>query len=149
VRRQSRIAILGVMAAAAVALVATVPPAGASGIVIKATPSKGLKNGETVKVTGQGLPYATAGAPNQFFMAECTSAVVAVLSTSDTGHCNIGAVESLHVSPAGSFTAKIKMVTGIVGDGKCGVKGHLTCVIGVGDLTQQGTVIKITFKKPH
>ena len=55
----------------------------------------------------------------------------------------------MNVSQAGAFTAKIKLVTGIVGDGKCGVKGHLTCVIGVGDLTQQGTVVKITFKRPR
>ena len=82
-------------------------------------------------------------------MAECTTAVTAVLNTSDTGHCNIGAVQSLNVSQAGAFTAKTKLVTGIVGDGKCGVKGHLTCVIGVGDLTQQGTVVKITFKRPR
>jgi len=133
----------------AVSVQGVVPPAGASGIVVKVSPSKGLKKGETVKVTGSGLPYATAGAPNQFFMAECTTAVTAVLNTSDTGHCNIGAVQSLNVSQAGAFTAKIKLVTGVVGDGKCGVKGHLTCVIGVGDLTQQGTVVKITFKRPR
>jgi len=132
VKRRGAIAALVLWLAAGVAGLGAVPPAGASGIIVKVTPSNGLKKGQTVKVTGSGLPYATGGAPNQFFMAECTSAVTAVLNTSDTGHCNIGAVQSLNVSPQVAFTAKIKLMTGVVGDGKCGVKGHLTCVIGVG-----------------
>jgi hypothetical protein len=51
----------------------------------------------------------------------------------------------LNVAQAGAFTAKISLMAGVVGNGKCGVKGHLTC----GDPTQQGTVVKITFTRPR
>jgi hypothetical protein len=138
--------LIGALYVAPLLAVALAAPAGASGISVKVTPSRNLHKGEKLTVTGTGLPYATNGAPNMFFMAECTPAVVAKLNTSDTGHCNIGAVESLKVTKSGSFKATIKVVTGTVGEGECGVPKHLDCVIGVGDLTEQGTVVKITFK---
>jgi hypothetical protein len=95
VKRRGQFAALVFGLALGVVGLGAVPPVGASGMLVKVTPSKGLKKGETVKVAG------------------------------------------LNVSPEGAFTATIKLVTGIVGDGKCGVKGHRTCVIGVGDLTHR------------
>jgi len=81
-------------------------------------------------------------------MAECTSAVTGALTAADTGHCNIGAVQPVTVTQAGTFSTKIKLVTGAVGDGECGTTGHLTCVIGVGDTTADGTAVQVTFKAP-
>ena len=48
----------------------------------------------------------------------------------------------------GTFTARFRVMTGIIGDGYCGTPGHATCVIGVGDVQGQGTVVRITFKVP-
>jgi hypothetical protein len=124
-------------------------PAGANpGYSMKVTPDTGLVKGETVTVTGSGFAYSTGGAVNTYFMAECTTAVTGALNASDTGHCNIGAVQPVTVTQAGTFTTTIKLVTGVVGDGVCGTKGHLTCVIGVGNTTADGTAVQITFKAP-
>jgi hypothetical protein len=124
-------------------------PAGANpGYSMKVTPDTGLVKGETVTVTGAGFPYSTDGGVVSYFMAECTSKVTGALSATDTGHCNIGAVQSVTVTQAGTFSTKLKLVTGTVGDGYCGTKGHLTCVIGVGDTTADGTAVQITFKAP-
>lgn len=147
--RRQRVGSLLLGGAVALSLWALALPAGANpGYSIKVTPDTGLVKGETVTVTGSGFPYATGGAPNMYFMAECTSAVTGALSATDTGHCNIGAVQSVAVTQAGTFSTKIKLVTGVVGDGVCGTAGHLTCVIGVGNTTADGTAVQITFKAP-
>ena len=135
--------------AVALSLSALALPAGANpGYSLKVTPDTGLVKGETVTVTGSGFPAATGGATNTYFMAECTSAVTGALNATDTGHCNIGAVQPVTVTQAGTFSTKIKLVTGVVGDGVCGTTGHLTCVIGVGNTTADGTAVQITFKAP-
>lgn len=147
-RRQLTVPLLfgGVVA---LSLLALALPAGANpGYSMTVTPDSGLVKGQTVTVTGSGFPYATNGAPNTYFMAQCTSAVTGALNSSDTGHCNIGAVQSVTVTQAGTFSTKLKLVTGVVGDGVCGTKGHLTCVIGVGNTTADGTAVQITFKAP-
>jgi hypothetical protein len=130
----------------AVSLLALTPPAGASGIAVKVTPAKSLKNGQTVKVSGSGLPVTTNGKANAFFVDECNSAVTGRLSPADTPHCNVALAKALKVSKKGAFSASFKVATGTVGDGVCGSPGHLTCVIGVGDAGGQGTVVKISFK---
>jgi hypothetical protein len=146
-RRRIASALLG--GAVALSLLALSLPAGANpGYSIKVTPDTGLVKGETVTVTGSGFPYANGGAVNTYFMAECTSAVTGALTATDTGHCNIGAVQPVTVTQAGTFSTKIKLVTGVVGDGVCGTKGHLTCVIGVGNTTADGTAVQVTFKAP-
>lgn len=147
--RRRRIASMLLGGAVALSLSALALPAGANpGYSIKVTPDTGLVNGETVTVTGSGFPYATAGAVNTYFMAECTSAVTGALTSTDTGHCNIGAVQSVTPTQAGTFSTKIKLVTGVVGDGVCGTTGHLTCVVGVGNTTADGTAVQVTFKAP-
>ena len=147
--RRQRIASTLLGGAVALFLSALALPAGANpGYSIKVTPDTGLVKGETVTVTGSGFPYSTGGAANTYFMAECTSAVTGALTATDTGHCNIGAVQSVTVTQAGTFSTKIKLVTGVVGDGVCGITGHLTCVIGVGNTTADGTAVQVTFKAP-
>jgi hypothetical protein len=147
--RRQRIASTLLGAAVALSLSALALPAGANpGYSIKVTPDTGLVKGEKVTVTGTGFPPVTGGATNTYFMAECTSAVTGALTAADTGHCNIGAVQPVTVTQAGTFSTKIKLVTGVVGDGVCGTKGHLTCVIGVGNTTADGTAVQVTFKAP-
>jgi hypothetical protein len=147
--RRQRIASALIGGAVALSLSALALPAAANpGYTMKVTPDTGLVKGETVTVTGSGFPYANGGAVNTYFMAECTSAVTGALNATDTGHCNINAVQPVTVTQAGTFSTKIKLVTGVVGDGVCGTTGHLTCVIGVGNTTADGTAIQITFKAP-
>ena len=147
--QRQRIASTLLGGAVALSLLALALPAGANpGYSIKVTPDTGLVKGETVTVTGSGFPLTTGGATNTYFMAECTTAVTGALTAADTGHCNIGAVQPVTVTQAGTFSTKIKLVTGAVGDGVCGTTGHLTCVIGVGNTTADGTAVQITFKAP-
>ena len=125
-----------------------VPAEANPGYSMTVTPDTGLVKGQTVTVTVSGFPYSTGGAVVTYYMAQCTSAVTGALNASDTGHCNIGSVQTVTVTQAGTFSTKIKLVTGVVGDGVCGTKGHLTCVIGVGDTTADGTAVPITFAAP-
>jgi len=148
-KRRPWIASMLLVGAVALSLSALALPAGANpGYSMKVTPDTGLVKGETVTVTGSGFPYSTGGAVETYFMAQCTSAVSGALTASDTGHCNISAVQSVTVTQAGTFSTKIKLVTGVVGNGICGTKGHLTCVIGVGNTTADGTAVQVTFKAP-
>jgi hypothetical protein len=127
-------------------VVAMASPAGASGVSVKVSPSKGLTNNETVKVTGKGFPYSTKGKPNSFFATECTGAVAGKLSLADAPHCDESHVATVKVSKKGSFSFTFSVITGVIGDGMCGTPGHLNCVIGVGDIAGQGSVGNITFK---
>jgi hypothetical protein len=142
---------VGLLAGGAAALslttvLAAAVPAGASGVSVKVSPAKGLANNQVVKVSGSGLPVTTKGKKNSFFLDECNSAVTGQLSVADEPHCDVSVAKALKVSKKGSFTTTFKVVTGTVGDGTCGVAGHLTCVIGVGDTGGQGGVASITFK---
>jgi hypothetical protein len=145
-RRRSPIALLIFVGVVAVSLLTVAPPAGASGVQVKASPSKGLVNGQTIKVAGKGLPVTTNGKKNDFFADECNALVTGKLSPADTPHCDVALAKGLKVSSKGAFSTTFKVATGKIGDGMCGVAGSLTCVIGVGDVGGQGTVVKITFK---
>jgi hypothetical protein len=141
-----RLAIIGTSFLAATVLLGTAP-AGASGLSVKVSPAKGLTNGKVVAITGKGLGKSAHGSTGTWFASECTAAVIGKLSPADASHCAISTAKALTVSAKGTFSTKFKVLTGTVGDGQCGVPGSLTCVIGVGTATGQGTVIKITFKK--
>jgi neocarzinostatin family protein len=145
-KRQGTVAALILGGAVSIALSVAALPAGASGISVKASPAKGLSNGQTIKLTGKGLPYTSRLGKNTFFVDECNAAVKGKLSTADTLHCDVALARAVKLAKNGTFTAKFKVVTGKVGDGMCGVPGSLTCVIGVGDTQGQGTVVKVTFK---
>jgi hypothetical protein len=118
--------------------------AGASGISIKVSPTSGLANGQTVKVAGKGLPLTTKGKPNSFFLDQCTAAVAGKLTVADESHCDISLAKALKVSKSGAFATTFKVATGTIGDGTCSATAP--CVIGVGDITGQGAVAKITFR---
>ena len=68
--------------------------------------------------------------------------------STDTPHCDVTDAQALKVARNGSVTARFRVRTGIIGDGYCGTPGHATCVIGVGNVQGQGTVVRITFKVP-
>jgi hypothetical protein len=136
----------GVAALSLAVVVAAAAPAGASGVSVKVSPAKGLSNGKVVTVSGTGLPVTTNGKKNSFFLTECNAAVTGQLSLADEPHCDVSLAKALKVSKKGAFKTTFKVATGTVGDGSCGVAGHLTCVIGVGDTAGQGAVANITFK---
>jgi hypothetical protein len=138
------VALAGAVGAAVFALPAQ---AGATGLVVKVTPDQGLVPGQMVTVSGRGLPKSPKGSPRTWFVTECTSAVRGRMNpTVDTPHCDISNARALKVSPGGSFSSRYRLTTGITGDGYCGTDGHNTCVIGIGDVQGQGTVVRITFK---
>jgi hypothetical protein len=120
---------------------------GTPGLVVKVTPSQGLKPGQTIAVTGRGLPKSSGGSPRTWFVTECTATVRGrVNPATDTPHCDITHAQALKVSPGGTFNSHYRLTSGIIGDGYCGTAGHATCVIGVGTAQGQGTVVRITFK---
>jgi hypothetical protein len=123
-------------------------PAGASGLSVKVSPSKGLTNGKTVTIVGTGLPKSADGTNGTWFADECNALVTGELSPADTPHCDVSVAKVLKVTKHGTFSVKFKVAAGTVGDGACGTAGHLTCVIGIGTASGQGTVKKITFKNP-
>jgi hypothetical protein len=133
---------------AAAGSLALASPAGASGLSVKVSPSKGLTNGKTVTVAGTGLPKSADGTNGTWFADECNALVTGKLTTADTPHCDVSLAKVLKVTKHGTFSVKFKVATGTVGDGACGTAGHLTCVIGIGTASGQGTVVKITFKSP-
>jgi hypothetical protein len=93
---------------------------------------------------------STAGGGNQtWFIAQCTAAVRGQLdSSTDTPHCNLTAAKAIRVNRNGTFTAHYRVATGIIGDGYCGIAGHLSCTLGVGTAQGPGPVAKITFRSP-
>ena len=117
--------------------------------MVKVTPNQGLKPGQTVTVSGHGLPKSSGGSPLTWFVTECTAAVRGRMNpATDTPHCDITHAQAIRVSRNGTFSARYRLTTGIIGDGYCGTAGHATCVIGVGTAQGLGTVVRITFKTP-
>jgi hypothetical protein len=138
------VALAGAVGAAVFALPAQ---AGAAGLVVRVSPDQGLEPGQTVTVSGHGLPKSPKGSPRTWFVTECTAAVRGRMNpATDTPHCDISNARALRVSPSGSFSSRYRLTAGITGDGYCGTDGYDTCVIGVGDVQGQGTVVRITFK---
>ena len=140
-------ALAGVLGAAV--LPALPAQAGTPGMVVKVTPSQGLKTGQLVTVSGRGLPKSAGTSPQTWFLTECTAAVRGRVDPSiDTPHCDITHAQAIKATKAGTFKTHYRLTTGIIGDGYCGTAGHATCVIGVGTAQGLGTVVRITFKTP-
>ena len=131
-------------------LAAPAAPAGAaSGVSVKVTPNRGLVDDQIVTLTGRGLARSSDGKPLTWFAAECTAAVQGRMDPSnDTPHCDVTDAQAIKVRANGTFSAHFRVETGIIGDGYCATPGHASCVIGVGNVEGQGTVVKITFKGP-
>jgi hypothetical protein len=124
-------------------------PAGASGLSVHVTPSRGLVNHQTVTVSGRGLARTYAGKPLTWFLAECTATVQGRMNPSkDTPHCDVTEAKAIRLSRSDSFSTRFSVETGIIGDGYCGSDGHDTCVISIGNAHGQGTVVHITFRDP-
>ena len=141
------VACVGLPAAALVLLSSA--PAGASGLSVRVTPSRGLVDGQGVTVSGRGLPRTYAGKPLTWFVAECTATVQGRMNPStDTPHCDVTEARAIRLSSHDTFSTRFHVETGIVGDGYCGSNGHDTCVISVGNARGQGTVVRITFRDP-
>ena len=139
-------AVAGVGVLALLALLALPAQASSAGIVVRVSPSQGLRPGQTVAVTGHDLPKSSGGSPRTWFVTECTAVVRGQMNPStDTPHCDIAHAQALRVSPSGAFSSHYRVTTGIIGDGYCGTAGHATCVIGVGTAEGLGTVVRITF----
>jgi hypothetical protein len=143
------VAVVALAAIAGAAVLAVPAQAGTPGIVVKVTPSQGLKPGQTVAVSGHGLPKSSGDSPRTWFVTECTAAVRGRMNPStDTPHCDIAHAQPLRVSSNGTFHSHYSLTAGIIGDGWCGTAGHATCVIGVGTAQGLGTVVRITFRTP-
>jgi hypothetical protein len=145
--------VVGAPAAAATAVVvgqaaqALPAQAATSGFSVKVAPDQELKPGQTVAVSGHGLPRSSGGTPLTWFVTECTSVVRGRMNpATDTPHCDIAHAQSIRVGRNGTFSAHYRLTTGIIGDGYCGTAGHPTCVIGVGTAQGLGTVVRISFR---
>ena len=143
------VAAVALAGVAAVVVLALPAQAGTPGIVVKVTPNQGLRTGQTVAVSGHGLPKSSGGSPRTWFVTECTSAVRGRMNpATDTPHCDITHAQAIRVRPNGTFSSHYRVTAGIIGDGYCGTVGHATCVVGVGNAQGLGTVVRITFKTP-
>ena len=89
--------------AGATVLAGAVPAqAGTLGVVVKVTPSQGLKPGQMVAVSGHGLPKSSGGSTRTWFVTECTTAVHGRMNPStDTPHCDISDAQALRHRGAG------------------------------------------------
>ena len=123
--------------------------AGTAGLSVKVTPDRGLVNGQAVTVSGRGLTRTDGGTNLTWFATECTAAVHGRMNPStDTPHCDVTDAQAIRVGHNGTFSTKFRVRSGIVGDGYCGTAGHASCVIGVGTVKGQGTVVRISFATP-
>jgi hypothetical protein len=147
--RSVAVAFVALAAVAGGAVLAVPAQAGTPGIVVKVTPNQGLRTGQTVAVSGHGLPKSSGGSPRTWFVTQCTAAVRGRMNpATDTPHCDIAHAQALRVRPNGTFSSHYRVTAGIIGDGYCGTVGNATCVIGVGTAQGLGTVVRITFKTP-
>ena len=109
-------------------------PAGASGVSVRVTPSRGLVERQGVTISGRGLARTYAGKPLTWFVAECTASVRGRMNPStDTPHCDVTEARAIHLSSHDTFSMRFHVETGIIGDGFCGSNGHDTCVISIGN----------------
>jgi hypothetical protein len=111
----------------------------ASGPKITVTPSKNLKNGETVKVKGTGFKKG-----DTVYVVEC------LVGAKSGAQCNeLGATPATISSNGGLPLTSFKVTTGSIGGGSCGTKASnlKKCDVSVGNA--QGTdsaVFPIVFK---
>ena len=109
--------------------------------VLTVTPSIGLHNGTTVKVSGKGFkPH------DSLFVVECLR-----VATGQAG-CSILKPVPVTTNARGVMpTVRFKVFTGVVGNGKCGTKvSNLKgCAISAGNITGGDTAVApIVFSAP-
>ena len=107
------------------------------------------QTGQTVTVSGRGLPGCLRREPRTWFVTECTAAVRGRMNPStDTPHCDITHAQA---APRRSQRHVHRPLPRRRRDHRRRLlrhRGHATCVIGVGTAQGQGTVVRITFKTP-
>ena len=131
---------LGVIGAGALSI-ADAGAAAKAKPALTVTPSIGLHNGTTVRVTGKGFkPH------DLLFIVEC------VRSATGQAGCSILAPVSVTANARGVLpTARFKVFTGKVGTGRCGTSaGTLkSCAISIGNITGRDTAVApIVFAAP-
>jgi hypothetical protein len=134
-------------ALAAASLGVGLAPAGASGTKIKVSPSTRLTNNQSVTIRGSGLGRTSHGSVAAWFVSECTTKALKVrnLDPDFSPHCSPLNARPLLVSAQGTFSTQFRVATGKVGDGSCGVPGHLTCIIAVGTAAGRHATATIKF----
>ncbi len=108
-------------------------------LVVK--PSGGLRNGQSVRVTGTGFTPK-----DQVFVVECLA------KASGQAECNTATATPATINAKGVLPpTKFKVVTGAIGTGTCGTKAAdlKNCAISVGNATGgDSTTARITFLPP-
>jgi len=103
------------------------------------TPSTKLHNGELVNVTGTGFKVG-----DSVYVVECLA------SAKGAAQCNtLGAIPATINTKGQLPRTTFKVITGKIGDGKCGTKKSnlTTCAISAGNITGgDSAVARITFK---
>ena len=115
---------LGVVAAGALS-VAEAGAAAKAKPALTVTPSVGLHNGTTVRISGKGFK-----AKDQLYIVECLR-----VATGQSG-CSTSVLVPVVVNARGAFPAvKFKVFTGTVGKGKCGTSAATlkSCAISAGN----------------
>jgi hypothetical protein len=115
---------------------------------ITVSPASRLVNNQKITISGSGLGKSKNGSIVTWFVSECTTKALGVKSLDPdfSPHCAVTLVKPLRVSPSGRFSVKLKVATGKLADGDCGVPGHMTCVIAVGTATGRHVTAKIRFE---
>ncbi len=109
--------------------------------VLKVTPAVGLTNGRIVKVSGTGFkPH------DQVYLVEC------LVKASGGGQCNTMGAVPVTITAKGLLpSTKFKVITGVIGNGKCGTKASnlKSCAISAGNASGGDSAVRpITFKAP-
>jgi hypothetical protein len=116
----------GVLTAMLLATTGGVLSAGASsGPKLTVTPSTNLKNGETVKVSGTGFKKG-----DSVYVVEC------LVKAKGGGQCNeLGATPATISAKGVLAPTKFKVLTGTIGNGKCGTAtaNLASCDVSVGN----------------
>ncbi|MDT7548028.1 MAG: Neocarzinostatin family [Actinomycetota bacterium] len=128
VPRRRRLLLAG---AVAVIVVAGSVPAGAAGSLV-GSPTTGLRDGSTVKLSGSGFGSGTA-----LFVVQCAD-------RSGQAACDLGHLAQVTSSAGGTFTTSFAVHTGAIGSGTCGIGS--SCIVAVSDAAQTySAALPITF----
>jgi len=106
--------------AATIAILVASTPASAATPAASGSPTTGLKNGDTVKVTGTGWP-----ANLTVFGLECAN------DSGAQAACDIGHLTTITTNAKGDLAASIVVRTGTIGDGTCKA-GSTQCIVALG-----------------
>ena len=117
---------------AAAALALAIPSAAFAATSLSVSPSSGLKDGQSVSVTGSGYPASTT-----IYVVECANL------TGQAG-CDITRLGTAQSDATGAINTKFTVHTGTIGNGTCDATHP--CYISAGDAAQTAHgAMKISF----